>query len=168
MKKNFKSMKELADEINKRLIKAMDKVGETALREMIEHVQSKLGDDDSNKFYKQTGEFLESIQRISAELKSDGSVQTVIYYNTDEIKPYLVGVNPPVDSSQTWNWHADIYGSDISELLPYWLDVTGTHGNSFYDREPIGGLKYLREEWVSKYFRNELKKELKKQGIQTK
>jgi len=66
MKKNFKSMKELADEINKRLIKAMDKVGETALREMIEHVQSKLGDDDSNKFYKQTGEFLESIQRISA------------------------------------------------------------------------------------------------------
>lgn len=168
MKKNFKSMKELSNEINKRLIKAMDSVGEKALKAMKKHVEERLGNDLTNSFYRQTGEFLGSIQRISAELKSDGSVQTVIYYNTDEITPYLVGVNPPVESSQTWNWHTDIYGNDISELLPYWIDVTGTHGDSFYYREPIGGLKYLREEWVSKYFRNELKRELKKQGIQTK
>jgi len=168
MSKNFKSLKEFQEYLNKQLIIAMDKVGETALQEMIEHVQSKLGDDDSNKFYKQTGEFLESIQRISAELKPDGSVQTIIYYNTDEITPYLVGVNPPVESSQTWNWHADIYGRDISELLPYWLDVTGTYGDSFYDREPIGALKYMREEWIIKHFRNELKKELNRLGIPTK
>ncbi len=160
--------KELKDKLNKILIDAMNKVGETALKEMQKYVIERLGDDMTNEFYRQTDQFFQSIQRISARLNSKGTVETIIYYNTDVIKPYIVDVNPPVKSEQDWNWHADIYGNDISELLPYWIDVTGTHGDSFYDREPIGGLKYIREEWVTKYFRNELKKELKKMGIKTK
>ena len=168
MKKNFKSIKDLTDYINNRLIKAMDKVGETALKEMKRLVEEGLNDNSENKFYKQTGEYLNSIQRISAKLKSDGVVETKIYYNTDDMNVYIQDINPPFDSSQSWNWHADIYGEDIRELLPYWIDVTGTHGDSFYDREPIGALKYMNEEWVTKYFRNELKKELKKLGINTK
>lgn len=169
MKKNFKSIQELTDYLNNKLIKAMDRVGETALKEMKQYVEERLGDDSTNEFYRQTGEYLNSIQRISAKLNHvDGSIETKIFYNTKDITPYIVGVNNPVESEQNWNWHADIYGNSINELLPYWLDVTGTHGDSFYDREPIGALKYMREEWITKYFRNELKKELKKLGINTK
>lgn len=173
MSKNFNSLKELQDYLNKKLIIAMENVGETALKHMKNYVKGKL-EENEPEVYERTWEYLESIDRIKAHSKSDGSIETIIYYNTDKIHPYLPSgvfndwTGYEMSSNQNWGWHTDIYGNDKSSVIPLWMEIgTEDRNGNFYPREGIGGIIDLKK-WVEKNFRNELKRELNRLGISTK
>jgi hypothetical protein len=160
---SFRNIKELKNHLNTILINAMDKVGDTALEHMKKHVSDKMQDRVSNQsgLYDRTYEYLLSIEKIKAHLTLSGAVEVIIHYNTDGINPYII-----MNSSGLWNKHADFNGNDVSSLIPLFLEE-GTPNNPYYEHEPVGGIANL-EEWAKKYFKSELKKELKKLGINTK
>lgn len=173
MKKNFKSIKELTDYLNNCLIKAMDGVGEKARQHMYDYIEIKLKETEP-KVYERTWEYLNSIDRIKAHIKPDGSIETIIYYNTDKINPYLPSgvfnnwTGYEMDVSQNWGWHTDIYGNSKVDVIPLWMELgTDPVNGNFYPREGLHGIVNLKE-WVERNFRNELKKELNRLGIQTK
>lgn len=160
---SFKSIDEMKKGINELITKAMDKVGNTALEKMIKYVEEEMKDESDNELYVRTNQFLHSISKLDAKLNIDGSITTYIFYDTDKIEPFTIA-NPPVDSDQTWGWHSDFSGQSVVDLIPLWLDITGTPNNPYYQHEPIKGLEYL-EEWVKKNLKRELKKELIKLGL---
>lgn len=160
---SFKNIDEMKKGINRVITEAMDKVGETALGKMIKYVEEEMRDESDNELYVRTNQFLHSISKLDAKLNIDGSITTFIFYDTDKIEPFTIA-NPPVISDQTWGWHADFSGQSTADLIPLWLDITGTPDNPYYQHKPIKGLDYL-EEWVKKNLQNELKKELKKLGL---
>ena len=168
MKKNFKSIKELTDYLNEKLVKAMDGVGEKALKHMKNYVKKEF-EKTQPKVYERTYEYLESIDRFEAWIHSDGSIRTEIYYNADLINPYLAsedfGRGTEYASGQNWNWHMSFEKESVSEFIPLWLDY-GT-SNPYYSHKGIGGIIDLRK-WVQDNFRRQLQIELRKQGIQTK
>jgi len=168
MKKNFKSMKELTDYLNNCLVKAMDGVGEKALKHMKDYVKKEF-EKTQPEIYERTYEYLNSIDRFEAWIHSDGSIRTEIYYNADLINPYLAsedfGRGTEYASSQDWNWHMSFDKEDVTEFIPLWLDY-GT-SNPYYSHNGIGGIIDLRK-WVQNNFRRQLQIELRKQGIQTK
>lgn len=165
MKKSFKSIKELTDYLNEKIRQAMDEVGETAWRHMYDYVADEMNSRPENEdVYKRTWEYLNSIDKITAEIKN-GEVVVEIFYNTDKIDPYIY-LNKP------FNAHADLSMNDVSSAIPLWMDYgnynrsTGLP-NRIHEHEPVGGIINLKE-WVEKNLRKELKVELRKQGIQTK
>lgn len=160
---SFKNIAEMKKSINELLTVAMDKVGKTALDKMIKYVEEEMKDESDNELYVRTNQFLHSISKLDAKLSVDGSITTYVFYDTDKIEPFTIA-NPPVDSDQTWGWHSSFSNIDQSEMIPLWLDITGTPNNPFYQHEPIKGLEYL-EEWVKKNLKRELKKELIKLGL---
>lgn len=160
---SFKNIAEMKKAINELLTVAMDKVGKTALDKMIKYVEEEMKDEFDNELYVRTNQFLHSISKLDAKLSVDGSITTYVFYDTDKIEPFTIA-NPPVDSDQTWGWHSSFSNIDQSEMIPLWLDITGTPNNPFYQHEPIKGLEYL-EEWVKKNLKRELKKELIKSGL---
>lgn len=160
---SFKNIAEMKKAINELLTVAMDKVGKTALDKMIKYVEEEMKDESDNELYVRTNQFLHSISKLDAKLSVDGSITTYVFYDTDKIEPFTIA-NPPVDSDQTWGWHSSFSNIDQSEMIPLWLDITGTPNNPFYQHEPIKGLEYL-EEWVKKNLKRELKKELIKLGL---
>lgn len=173
MKKNFKSIQELTDYLNQKLLKAMDGVGEKALKHMYNYIKSKL-EETEPKVYERTWEYLNSIDRIKAHMNSDGSIETIIYYNTDKITPYLPSgvfndwTGYEMDSKMTWGQHTDIYGNDKSTVIPMWMELgTDPVNGNFYPREGLHGIVNLKQ-WVEDNFRKQLAIELRKQGIQTK
>lgn len=173
MKKNFKSIQELKDYLNERLIKAMDGVGEKALKYMYDYIKKEL-EKTEPRVYERTWEYLNSIDRIKAHMNSDGSIETIIYYNTDKITPYLPKsvfndwTGYEMESNMTWGQHTDIYGNSIVEVLPLWMEEgTRNINGNFYPRDGLHGIVNLKE-WVEKNFKKQLAIELRKQGIQTK
>jgi hypothetical protein len=173
MKKNFKSISELNDYINQQLIQAMDGVGEKALKHMKDYVKKRF-EETEPKIYIRTYKYLNSIDRIKAHMNSDGSIETIIYYNTDKIIPYLSSgvfndwTGYSMDNGMTWGQHTDIYGNSVAEILPLWMEEgTEAINGNFYPREGLGGIINLKE-WVQDNFRKVLAIELRKQGIQTK
>jgi len=157
-----RNKKELQDYLNNKLIKAMDKVGDTALKHMKDFVDQQMQERVSNQsgLYDRTYEYLLSIEKIKAYLDSDGSVKVIIHYNTDNIQPYII-----LPTTGLWNKHADFEGNSVANLIPLFLEM-GTD-NPYYSHEPVGGIINLKE-WVEDNFRYELKKELNKLGIKTK
>jgi hypothetical protein len=173
MKKNFKSIQELNTYLNGKLLIAMDGVGEKALNHMKNYIENKLKETEP-KVYKRTWEYLNSIDRIKAHMVTGGSIETIIYYNTDKITPYLPSsvfndwTGYEQDNGMTWGQHSDIYGNSIVEILPLWMEEgTDSVNGNFYPRKGLGGIIDLKE-WVISNFRKELAIELRKQGIQTK
>lgn len=173
MSKNFKSLKELKNYLNEQLIIAMDNVGEKAKQYMYDYIERKLKETEP-KVYERTWEYLNSIDRIKAHMNSDGSIETIIYYNTDKIIPYLPSgvfnnwTGYEMDSKMSWGQHTDIYGNSVAEILPLWMEEgTRDINGNFYPRDGLHGIVNLKE-WVERNFRNELKKELNKLGIPTK
>ncbi len=162
-----RNVKELKNHLNKILIDAMDKVGETALKHMIDYVDKEMQRRVSfqSGLYDRTYQYLQSIKKISANYNpSNGYVEVIIGYFSDDIQPYI-----QYPDTGLWNKHADIYGNSMADFIPLFLEEgTSTLGNkNFYAHEPVEGLVNL-EEWVELNFRNELKKELNKLGIRTK
>lgn len=157
-----RNKKELQDYLNNKLIKAMDKVGDTALKHMKDFVDQQMQERVSNQsgLYDRTYEYLLSIEKIKAYLDSDGFVKVIIHYNTDNIQPYII-----LPTTGLWNKHADFEGNSVANLIPLFLEM-GTD-NPYYSHEPVGGIINLKE-WVEDNFRYELKKELNKLGIKTK
>lgn len=157
-----RNKKELQDYLNNKLIKAMDKVGDTALKHMKDFVDQQMQERVSNQsgLYDRTYEYLLSIEKIKAYLDSDGSVKVIIHYNTDNIQSYII-----LPTTGLWNKHADFEGNSVANLIPLFLEM-GTD-NPYYSHEPVGGIINLKE-WVEDNFRYELKKELNKLGIKTK
>lgn len=157
-----RNKKELQDYLNNKLIKAMDKVGDTALKHMKYFVDQQMQERVSNQsgLYDRTYEYLLSIEKIKAYLDSDGSVKVIIHYNTDNIQSYII-----LPTTGLWNKHADFEGNSVANLIPLFLEM-GTD-NPYYSHEPVGGIINLKE-WVEDNFRYELKKELNKLGIKTK
>jgi len=173
MKKNFKSIQELNDYISKKLIIAMDGVGEKALKHMYDYVKKRF-EETEPEVYIRTYEYLNSIDRIKAHMNADGSIETIIYYNTDKITPYLPSgvfndwTGYEQDNGMTWGQHTDIYGADKSSVIPLWMELgTDPVNGNFYPREGLGGIVNLKE-WVQNNFKKQLAIELRKQGIQTK
>lgn len=159
-----RSKKELQDYLNEKLIKAMNKVGDTALQHMKTFVDKQMQDrvSDQSGLYDRTYEYLKSIEKINAKLdKLTGVVRVVIHYNTDKISPYII-----MDETGLWNKHADMDGKSVSNLIPLFLEF-GTENNPYYEHTPVGGIANL-EDWAKDYFKNELVKELKRLGIKTK
>ena len=158
-----RNKKELQNFLNDKLIKAMNKVGETALDHMKKHVDKKMQErvSDQSGLYDRTYEYMLSIEKINARLKSDGVVEVIIHYNSENINPYII-----MDSTGLWNKHADMNGIDQSQFIALWMDE-GTENNPYYEHAPVGGIANL-EEWVRTDFRKELKVELNKLGIKTK
>ena len=170
---NFKSIKEVQDYLNQKLIIAMDAVGEKALKHMKDYVKNKF-EETEPKVYIRTYEYLNSIDRIKAHMNSDGSIETIIYYNMDKITPYLPSgvfndwTGYTMDNGMSWGQHTDIYGNSVAEILPLWMEEgTEARNGNFYPREGIGGIVDLKE-WVERNFRNELKAELKRQKLNVK
>lgn len=158
-----RNKKELQNYLNNKLIQAMDRVGETALQHMKTFVDKQMQErvSEQSGLYDRTYEYLQSIEKINAKLdKITGVISVVIYYNTDNIHPYII---LPTDG--LWNKHADFDGNSIAEFIPLWLEE-GTN-NPYYSHKPVGGIINLKE-WVEDNFRYELKKELNKLGIKTK
>ena len=157
-----RNKKELQDYLNNKLIKAMDKVGDTALKHMKYFVDQQMQERVSNQsgLYDRTYEYLLSIEKIKAYLDSDGSAKVIIHYNTDNIQSYII-----LPTTGLWNKHADFEGNSVANLIPLFLEM-GTD-NPYYSHEPVGGIINLKE-WVEDNFRYELKKELNKLGIKTK
>jgi len=159
MKKNFKSITELNNYLNQKLIQAMDKVGKTAKQHMFDYVKEEMENRPEDKeVYERTWEYLNSIDKTIAEFKN-GVIEVMIYYNTDKINPYII-------TEKFFNAHMSLDEIDYSNLIPLWMEK-GTEGNPYHNQEPVGGFIDLRK-WVESNFRNELKKELKKLGIATK
>ena len=159
-----RSKKELQVFLNDKLIKAMNKVGETALKHMVEYVDKKMQErvSDQSGLYDRTYEYLQSIEKINAKLDNlTGVVSVVIHYNTDKIHPYII-----MDETGLWNKHADMDGNSVANLIPLFLEM-GTENNPYYEHEPVGGIIDLKK-WVEDNFRKELKTELNKIGIKTK
>ena len=167
MKKNFKSIKELTDYLNNCLVKAMDGVGEKALKHMKNYVKKEFEKVEPS-IYERTYEYLNSIDRFEAWIHSDGSIRTEIYYNADLINPYLAsndfGRGTEYASGQNWNWHASFDNEDMSEYIPLFLEY-GTN-NPYYSHDGIGGIIDLRK-WVQVNLKKQLAIELRKQGIKT-
>ena len=159
----FRNIEDMKKSLNKHLVKAMDKVGKIALEKMIAYVEEEMGNGLDYELYVRTNQFLKSISRLDAKSNMDGSITTYIFYDTDKISPFTID-NPPVNSSQNWGWHTSFSGKDVSDIIPLWMDITGTEGNPYYQHKPIKGLDYL-EEWVKKNLKNELSRELKKIGL---
>jgi len=158
-----RNKKELQAYLNDKLIKAMDRVGNTALQHMKTFVDKQMQERVSNQsgLYDRTYEYLESIEKINAKLdKITGVVSLIIHYNTDNIQPYII-----LPTTGLWNKHADFDGNSTANLIPLFLEE-GTN-NPYYSHEPVGGIINLKE-WVEDNFRYELKKELNKLGIKTK
>lgn len=167
----------LNDELNNKIISAMDGVGERALNYMKDYVKRNLEDYDP-KLYVRTNEYLNSIVRTKASLKN-GWVTVSIEYNifdSDDIivtdlethnliTAYQVGINPPVESDQNWNWHADFNGNDVSEFIPLWMEY-GTE-NRHFSHDGIYGILHLKR-WVKRNIKILLIQELKKVGITAK
>lgn len=158
-----RNKKELQNYLNDKLIKAMDRVGETALKHMKTFVDKQMQErvSEQSGLYDRTYEYLQSIEKINAKLdKTTGIVSVAIHYNTDKIHPYII-----MDETGLWNKHADFEGNSVANLIPLFLEM-GTD-NPYYSHKPVGGIINLKE-WVEDNFRYELKKELNKLGIKTK
>ena len=110
-----RNKKELQDYLNNKLIKAMDKVGDTALKHMKYFVDQQMQERVSNQsgLYDRTYEYLLSIEKIKAYLDSDGSVKVIIHYNTDNIQSYII-----LPTTGLWNKHADFEGNSVANLIP--------------------------------------------------
>ena len=159
-----RNKKELQNYLNEKLIIAMNRVGETALKHMKEFVDKQMQERVSYQsgLYDRTYEYLQSIEKINAKLdKLTGVVSVVIYYNTDKIHPYII-----MDETGLWNKHADMDGNSVANLIPLFLEM-GTENNPYYEHTPVGGIANL-EDWAKDYFKDELAKELRRIGIKTK
>ncbi len=156
----FRKLSDYYKYITNELIKVMDIVGEKARNHMYDYVKKEMESRPENEdVYKRTWEYLNSIDRISATLAPDGSIETMIYYNTDLIEPHIT-------TDGTLYAHADDWGRDVSDMIPLWMEtgVSYITSNGYRSHKPVGGIIDL-EKWVKLNFKKELIKELKKKGI---
>lgn len=156
----FRNLNDYFNYVNNRLIKAMNNVGETAKQHMYDYVKNEMESRPENEdVYKRTWEYLNSISRIEATLAPDGSIETMIYYNTDLIEPHIT-------TDGTLYAHMDDWGRDVSDMIPLWMETGESYltSNGTRHHKPVGGIIDL-EKWVKLNFKRELKKELNKLKI---
>ena len=159
----FRNLNDYFKYVNNGLIKAMNVVGGKAKQHMYDYVKKEMESRPENEdVYKRTWEYLNSISRIDATLAPDGSIETMIYYNTDLI-------NPHITTDGTLYQHMDDWGNDVSDMIPLFMETGESYltSNGTRHHKPVGGIIDL-EKWAKSNFKKELINELKKLGIQTK
>ncbi len=152
----FKDLKEYYKYIESQLIKIMEEIGMETCDDLYKTVKSRIYDWTPN-MYERTGELLKSVT-CTKVFKENGYLYIKIYYDTDTIHPYFTDNN-------LFNQHSDIYGNDVSNYIPLWIEegTEARNGNFF----PRNGIHAISEEldWFTTNFVKLFKKKLKKHGI---
>lgn len=128
------------------------KIAEIKLKD---DIMSKLYNEYNPKEYQRTYDFLESVS-LKPIVGKKNTINVMIYYDTSKIIPNFVEDN--------WNQHEDIWGIDVHEFIPLWLEF-GTK-NSLWDREGIYAMEGL-EIYLRDRYKDMLKKELERKGLKT-
>ena len=85
--------------------------------------------------YQRTYELLNSVDISDVRIGSKYA-DFEVFMNHENIGAYETGVNE-------WNQHADVYGLDMSQYIPKWIEE-GTNGGLF----PRGGAYYMADSFV--------------------
>lgn len=107
------------------------------------------------------GSFLDS---ITFEIKKNkrNNYECYIYADPSLMNVTIYNDNDP----HVWNSHADIYGNDVREGIPIWIN-TGNGASPLYQYAGCGWTNWLYN-MVQLHFKTDLKIMLSKHGIQTK
>lgn len=154
MQYEFKSLKQFNVFAEKIIKNSLDEISSNVLEKLKYNVENRLYDAWTPEMYSRTGELLKSISKTKVT-KVYGYYVVKIFYDTDKIHPYITDDNK-------WNKHADIYGENISEYIPLWIEY-GTE-NSFYNHDGINAI-HDTFEWISKEYNRMFKETLKYKGI---
>ena len=154
----FRNFKEYEKHINKLLKDSMEEVGaevEKVLRDRIEKDVYSVYDP---KEYERTRELKNSVMHTQAK-DVGGNVVVEVGHDTDMIRAY----EP--------NQHMSIDGQDVSEYLPRWIN-DGTIGNAYGLGKWTDARPYMdnTKEQIKNdnILENELKKSLRKRGVNVK
>lgn len=140
------------------LTRSVDVVAENSLKILTDYIQKNWYNSYDPKSYKRTYDFLQSASRTETTQDGKNSVKCLIYFDRSKIKARFYG------KSQL-NPHASFSGSDVSEMIPAWIE----RGNNFIGRgyEQLGSIDNLCN-YLEKNFAKMVQKELKKMGLQVK
>ncbi len=115
-----------------------ERLYEICVQVVQENVQKKVYDSytpQGDYPYQRTFELLNSVD-ISEVKVGSKYAEFEVYMNTDLINAYQTSENE-------WNQHADVYGLDMSQYIPKWIEE-GTGGGLF----PRGGSYYMSDSFV--------------------
>ena len=148
-------IKQIDVQLNRKLVVAMDKVGETVMKNLEDYIQKNWYDAYSPTHYKRTYEFIRSITKTDAKF-INGVCTVEVYFDEDKIKANYT-------NDGTWNQHASIHGEVVSNAIVEWIEY-GNNPNrkttAIYSYDGIHMIDAMVS-WLKFEYIKLLKKELK-------
>ena len=152
----FKDCNELHDYLEKKTKEILiDKISKEVRATLIDNVEKMLYDaqNENEEYYERTYELINSIE-VSNLIKVGNYYEIEIFFNTDKI-------NPNVGRYGMLNQHMDLYGNDVSNMIPIWMEEG--HGG-IVEQKPLHFTKATYEDIKNNYI-NIFNKYLEKIGI---
>lgn len=161
MSKGFKTVSALQHHLKQSILEAIEnKIIDICIKVAKKHIEERVYEayvPQGDLAYDRTFELLNSVTVGNLNVGAK-YVTFEIYMDTEKINPYVrnhFGHNG-------WNAHADVYGIDVSEYIPLWIEE-GTNG-SLFDREGAHYMEQTYFELDNGKLAQELANELRKQG----
>jgi hypothetical protein len=162
MSKRFKTVSALQDHLKQSILEAIEnKIIDICMKVAQKHIEERVYEaytPQGDFAYDRTFELLNSVTVGNLNVGTK-YVTFEIYMDTEKINPY---VRNSFDGYHGWNAHADVYGIDVSEYIPLWIEE-GTNG-SLFDREGAHYMEQTHFELDSGKLARELANALRQQG----
>ncbi len=165
--KVFKDLNEYYKYLEFKTIAVLEEIGNETLDELKLKLKSRLY-DFAPKMYIRTGELMESLT-CTKVFKDNGFLCIKIFYDTDKIISYssLSNLQGEWTYGSVWGQHTDIYGNDVSNYIPLWIEEgTSANNGNFFPRKGVNSISE-EVEWLRNNFTKLFKEKLKKRGIFT-
>lgn len=158
MDKMFNSIDELMIYLQEQIPINLEIIGEEVKEILRNNVQQLwYGRSFTPHYYTRTFEYINSIVCSKAVPIGSGMYEVEIYFDTNLIHPYP-------STNGNWPQHESIYGDDVSEFIPEWIEEGNNSPLFSYEGvHPTEDTKQWIEE--SGYFKNEIIKLLGIKGI---